>query len=68
MFNPSLGYYTVFYNDEVGRDTGALKRRQVFLKSPNKTVLFGVPTAGQPDRSVPVKAAKIVDYVSPILL
>ena len=69
MFNPSLGYYTLFYNDEIGRDTGLLNRRFVTLKDAKATIAIGVATRlGEPDRKVNVRLGDIADYVSPLLL
>lgn len=69
MFNPTLDYYTLYYNEESGRDTGVLKRRFVTLKDPNATISFAVPTvAGDPDRKEDVKLKDVRDYVSALLL
>jgi hypothetical protein len=68
-YNADLGYYTLFYNDPDSRDTGPLSRSRAVLTNPAQPIHFRVPTGpGQPDRSVPMKAEDILDYVSPILL
>jgi hypothetical protein len=68
-FNASLNHYTLFYNEDIGGDTGVLRRRFVTLANPATTVAFGVPTKpGEPDRREEVKLGDIVDYVSPLLL
>ncbi len=69
MLNAGLGHYTLFYTDEIGRDSGVLKRRFVTLKEGNATLSFGVPTApGQPDKREEVRLKNIVDYVAPLQL
>lgn len=66
--NRDLGYYTIFYNDDVGRDSGPMKRRFVTLKDVNAKASFGIPTAAGPEQLRSVKVKDIIDYVSPLLL
>jgi hypothetical protein len=68
MYNESLGYYTLFYNDEVGRDTGILKRRFATLVDGAAQLAFFIPRADSPDKREEVAVGDIVDYVSPLLL
>ena len=68
-FNPKQKYYTLYYTEEAGRDSGILKRRFVTLKDPGTTLSLAVPGGpDEPDSNEDVKLKDVLDYVSALLL
>jgi len=67
--NPEHGHYTLFYNDDIGRDTGRMKRRLVTLQDPSARLGFSVPIQpGEPGKLEEILLKDLIDYVSPLLL
>ena len=68
VLHQAQGHYTVFYNDEVGRDTGRLQRRLVLLDDADEKIAFRATSPGAPNSAVSVQLGEIRDYVSELLL
>jgi hypothetical protein len=68
MFNPTLSYFTLFYNEQIGSDAGALKRLFVTIRS-GQQINVGVKTANSGQEKLEqVDLQDLRDYVSPLLL